>query len=225
MNKRFSLSISILFHLILFVVFLFTDFKQEIKEEDETLKINLIKKSEVKRSVQKGSIISKADIAVSKVSDKVYEIDMPGKKSYLQEMAVDADQDSQVSDKLVHSKRKLSNIVDFEESLTGLTPKEKEIIKDNEKDNFSIRWDGEERKSTTNTSIDFSSFPTDSFTGVGVKAIFMVNKKGEVYGVEIAPPGSGSAEFDILVKQYVSKFTFSESDVVSRGEVFIVYNK
>lgn len=225
MKKSHSLIFSISFHLILVIIFLFIDIKRDIEVEEESIKINLIKRSDARRGSKRGILNSDIDVVSGKTSRSISKIETPKRTEYLKELNVEESGNIHINDSIKHKRTDISKREDFEKSLSDIVINSTVLEAEESSDRYSISWQGDERISTSNISIDFKSFPIDSFTGVGVKASFHVNPKGEVYGVEIAPPGSGSAEFDILIKKYVSNFTFSSSDVDSRGEVFIVYKK
>lgn len=224
MKKAYPLILSFFCHIFLFVLIYYVDFRDPPEIKEEPIEVKIIKKSEVKKERVKSPISS--DAKAVKSSKKITtKLEMPKSRVKLSENVYKDKKDINIRGNLNFNKREFNTLEEFEESLESIKPDSSEIFIEQDNSDYSINWKGEGRERTSNTDIDFSSFPLDSFTGVGVKAIFSVNKKGEVYDVEIEAPGSGSVEFDILVKKYISEFSFTESDIISRGEVFIVYKK
>lgn len=223
MRKRFSFITSLLIHLLLIIVFLLTNFEDETVKEDEYLEINLIKKENLKSTYTNPLTGNETNIISGSDADFTPEIDQPEYSNYI-------DVENMVPDDintapLISRSGQVANIRnDFESSLLTITPSFLDDLEE-ESDLYSISWEGDKRTAVSSTEIDFSSFPSDSFTGVGVKVSFSVNNKGEVFDVLIIPPGSGSVEFDILIKSNVSRFSFNEAESISRGEVNIVYKR
>ncbi len=201
----------------------------EIKEEvpaEESLKIELVHKTEVIKNNKQKFIDSDVDI---KSSDEVKNmVETPTKSNYIDtsdEALPDLLLNNSLNENWDVASFEIPDNGEFEQSLETLMPEIDDFLVEETADEYSISWDGEVREFIGTRNIDFSSFPEQSFTGVGVQVEFMVNLKGKVYGVNVIEPGSGSIEFDILITQYVSKFTFDTGDIISRGEVFIVYKK
>ncbi len=228
MINKIPVIISILFHTLFFIL-LFKLLPNSQLKEPEQVKINieLIAKKDEKELEKEDIKSSDVDIVDNPVINDIT-IDNPESGNYLEEIV------KTIPDLVVRKKKeekddslftKGFSIAEFEESLSSLLPDEIFIENDDTEDNVKIEWEGEKRDIINNSNIDFSKFPKDSFTGVGVHVEFMVNTKGEVYGAQVLPPGSGSMDFDILITQYVSKFTFNKSDQKSKGEVYIVYKE
>ncbi|MBN2617054.1 MAG: hypothetical protein JXR64_01940 [Spirochaetales bacterium] len=218
-----SLSISLAFHvIILMVALVFLPQKKILEEENDPISVEIILKNNNEIVPNSRDVIAQnVDIIESK-NKKTPESSDPEVDNLIKT--------NQVADLVLRKKEydsdisiKKMDISSFEDSLTEMITFE-ELLEENES-RPSIKWDSNNRTLQNNSSIDFSSFPEKSFTGVGVTVYFTVDKSGGVYDIEIKPPGSGSVEFDILVKQYVAKFHFSESESSSRGELTIVYKK
>ncbi|MGL1891713.1 MAG: hypothetical protein OCD02_08800 [Spirochaetaceae bacterium] len=232
MKLKISFLLSIIIHITILSFILFIEVPPE-EPEEEIIKINIeitsknrdknINNSDVEKIIEKSTDVISRNIVTETPTDT------PVKNSYIDFIKVD-------NPELVISKKNynassdssfdIPDLNDFEESLSEMIPME-DFLEEEEvnKEQFEISWDGESRDVIEQQFIDFSSFPKDSFTGVGVHVEFMVNSNGEVFGVEIKPPGSGSADFDILIKQYINKFTFKKGESTSKGEVIIVYKK
>lgn len=226
MNTKFSLVISVSIHIAIILIFvLFTPETDEVVE-DNKINIELVTKKEEK-SVKERDVNSENVDIKSGSKDIKTSLKEPKSNNYIQNF-VEYSPDLVVQ----NSPRDLDqpqsdigfDISEFENSLTDLMPVEEFIEVENSEDP-TIKWEGERRDIQKNSNIDFSSFPKESFTGVGVDVEFMVNTEGEVFSVYVKPPGSGSVEFDILIRQYVTKFVFNKGEITSRGEIFIVYKK
>ncbi|QEN03269.1 hypothetical protein EW093_00625 [Thiospirochaeta perfilievii] len=226
MNLKYPLIISLSLHLILLFALLLNLPQDNKVEEDSRIKIELIKKEE--EIIEDSSEFNKESVDIKEVDTSITTtVAKPKKSDYLDEF-IDISPDlvinsSSITDNL-DSENFGFDIKNFENSLEELKPLDL-FFEDEKSEDLNITWDGDNREIVNNAVIDFTQFPKESFTGVGVKVEFMVNSKGEVYSPNIIPPGSGSVEFDILIIQYVTKFKFSASSDISRGEIFIVYKK
>lgn len=218
-----SLIFSISIHLILIILFLLFFPEMEPFKKEERVKVELIVKKEEKAEAVENKTIRGDDI-IERNRSINSDISIPHQTEYLISFLNEA------PDLIISNRESIHNdnvgfsgfdIDNFEESLADLLPVEDFVYEDSE--DTGINWEGDSRTVLYNSTIDFSSFPKESFTGVGVKAEFMVNPEGEVYSVNIVPPGSGSVEFDILIKQYVTRFKFEKGETNSKGEIFIVY--
>lgn len=227
MNRHIPLLLSISLHLIIIIFILILFPTAEVEPEDEKISVEILFKKEEK-SIEKREFIDKSVDIID--NEQVVEtvIEQPKRDRYIEQVTFN-EPDLVILNKIEtdSTSEVISTFdqVDFESSLENLMPViefEEDIP---EEESLDISWDGEQREMLHNSYIDFSSFPKESFTGVGVVAEFMVNKHGEVYNVNIVAPGSGSIDFDILIKQYVSKFSFNPGDNTSIGEIFIVYKK
>ncbi len=226
MNQKSSLIISVSIHIILLLIFLlFTPETEEVPEEKK-INIELVTKKEKKSTSERDVKGENVDIK-SGSKDIKTTLEEPQSNNYTQNFI------DKVPDLVVQSSPRdldepLSDIgfdiSEFESSLSDLMPVE-EFIEAPESEDITIKWEGDRREIQKNSNIDFSSFPKESFTGVGVHVEFMVNAEGEVFSVNVKPPGSGSVDFDILIRQYVTKFMFNKSEITSKGEIFIVYKK
>lgn len=229
MNKKKPLIISIAIHIILFIVILLYKPYNEDESTNNKVNIELVFKKD-KKYIESKAIIDKNVDIVDKSRPIEANVTIPIKESYIATLT-----DSPVPDLILMENPELDNSIktslvfntaNFEDSLSNLIDIEiMEPADEKVSDELSITWNGDSRDILRNSTIDFSSFPRDSFTGVGVHVEFMVNHRGEVFDVKVLPPGSGSIEFDILIGQYVGKFTFKEGETINRGEVFIVYKK
>lgn len=226
MNQKSSLIISVSIHIILLLIFLlFTPETEEVPEEKK-INIELVTKKEKKSTSERDVKGENVDIK-SGSKDIKTTLEEPQSNNYTQNFI------DKVPDLVVQSSPRdldepLSDIgfdiSEFESSLSDLIPVE-EFLEAPISEDITIKWEGDRREIQKNSNIDFSSFPKESFTGVGVHVEFMVNAEGEVFSVNVKPPGSGSVDFDILIRQYVTKFMFNKSEITSKGEIFIVYKK
>lgn len=226
MKKYIPLILSITSHLIIIVVINITIKDRAIVSEDEQkIRIELIAKK-IKKENSKEIIYDKdADIFTRVNSNIDQNSKQPDKSSYI-------NIDHTINPELIISQREerndlvsfdnINDLNDFENSLNDLILTQ-DIYTEEEDDNLSITWDNNSREIIKSIDIDFSMFPSETFTGVGIKVEFNVNQKGEVFDILIIPPGSGSTEFDIRIKQYVSRFTFNKSSENSKGDLIIVY--
>ncbi|OQY36867.1 MAG: hypothetical protein B6229_09225 [Spirochaetaceae bacterium 4572_7] len=219
-----SFVLSILIHIVILLLLLSITFNPPLPIEKSPIQITMIRHvnelSEHRKNIDNSSV----DIVESSVVRHDGGIEISEKGSYIADII-------SVEPDLIINSSQLEKITDsmsiggFEESLLDLMG-DIELFDDiTEESNYDIKWDGEEREAVVNTYIDFSLFPKTTFTGVGLNVNFMVNLNGEVFDVKIVPPGSGSVEFDILIIQQVSKFKFKASNLTSKGEVYIVYQK
>ena len=216
--------LSILIHIVILLILLSITFKPSIITEEKPIKVTIInsieKRSEHKKDIDKSShdIVERSNIRNNE------DIEISEKGDYIDDI-ISPEPDIIINSSALGDITDIPNTGDLEESLTKFMG-DIDILDDIKEDtSYDIVWDGEEREAVTNTHIDFSLFPKTAFTGVGLHINFMVNLNGEVYDVIIAPPGSGSTEFDILIIQQVSKFKFRDSSSISKGEVYIVYQK
>lgn len=225
MNLKFPLVLSISIHLIFFILIILSLPIKEQEKEAEKINIELITKKIENKIKQKSEVIGKNVDIIQEKKEIKPTLDKPKSNNY-KEVFLDFEPDLLVKNTLIYDNdiSATGSLNDFENSLLSLVPVE-EIFVQEETDDLSIVWEGAKREVITNSKINFSKFPKDSFTGVGVHVEFMVDISGEVYDVNILPPGSGSMEFDILIKQYVSKFVFNKGDKSSKGDLFIVYHK
>lgn len=227
MNKNLPLFFSISIHIILFIIVILLFPTKEVEVEQEIIKVQLVFKKEEKIIEKRNIPINNVDIIDNTSSIKTSS-DKPKRDTYIDELSFN-EPDLVILNKQDNDTPQKSesyfNKNSFEDSLSELMPMvefDEDIVSG---DDLNISWDGDKRDIITNSNIDFSSFPKNSFTGVGVKVNFTVNPAGEVFNVSITPPGSGSIDFDILIKQYVLKFKFKQSETNSIGEVLIVYKK
>lgn len=225
MRLNYPLILSIIIHLLLIFSLILQLPEVEEPVEESVIEIELVTKKEEK-SVKKGSnninhvdikdIDTEVDVSTSNPERDRYLMNESNFDLVLQETTIQSD-----TTDVQHS----FDVEDFEMVLMDFSPVE-EIIEEVVEDNSpEFRWEGDSREVVYNSYIDFSSFPETSFTGVGATVSFSVNENGEVFNVEVLPPGSGSTDFDILIKQYVSRFRFNKRDEVSRGELVVKYKK
>lgn len=227
MNKKVPFIISLTIHIIMFITIILFFPKEEVKIKEEKIKVELVYQKEEKPVEKRPFKENNVDIIDNTV---VYEVStkLPTKETYIDEVSFN-EPDLVILSTYESETTKNTNTTfnkdSFEDSLEDLMPViDMGEVSEND-ESLIISWNGDKRDFIHNSQIDFSKFPEDTFTGVGVKVEFMVNPVGEVFNVNIIPPGSGSIDFDILIKQYVLKFKFNPSKINSRGEVLIVYKK
>lgn len=224
MRLKYSLLLSISLHLLGIILLILHLPVREIPIEEEIISIELVTKKE-ENSVKK-SINTIDHVDIENVErDLKASVNRPEKNSYISESySVDLVlKDTALSE---HDSYNTSQTdwESFEMNLLEFQPDE-EIIDDEITEEPEIVWNGDSREVVFNSYIDFSSFPETSFTGVGATVSFSVNESGEVFNVIVVPPGSGSIDFDILIKQYVSRFRFNKRDKISSGELVVKYKK
>lgn len=90
---------------------------------------------------------------------------------------------------------------------------------------ITVSWENEKRAFRSEPEINFSEFPGGIFSGIDVTVKILVDSNGNVFSADILPPGSGSSEFDRLLRVQVLKFTFEQKpgEEFNHGEIHIVY--
>lgn len=216
MRNLLALIISISLHLIIlyFIINVEISIEKEVKEKFE---IKIVKKEKISNHSKASEFIEPTLKSSEKTPIK------PDSKNYIDPILstplpeIDT---SQAFGRTISTSVKKDNYLHSLESLIVKPQIEMPELDNSSK--MTINWTGEGRKSKGVNSIDFSTFPKETFTGVDLSVEFSVSSTGKVYNSYIVPPGSGSVEFDILVLEYVDSFTFEDGEETS-GVINIIY--